>query len=155
MWNVVYYVVLYRYGHWGVRHLRPLMLVELSWVELSSIRGLATPWMHFPIYALLSFWSTLSRGVRSTYWCCPSRPEWSSSPACIWHCFLHYFFVLSPVPVTGMLVVQPQVLAAGTLVYGHSDTTVPDAGTRGCMARVPVTIYYLSSVLGVMLDHLI
>jgi len=29
----------------------------------------------FPIYLCpLSFWLTLSQGVLSTYWCCPSRP---------------------------------------------------------------------------------
>ena len=37
--SLLRYVVLCRYGHWGVRHLRPLMLVELSWVNLGNDLG--------------------------------------------------------------------------------------------------------------------
>ena len=39
---------------------------------------------------LLPFSLTLPRKVLSTSWCCPS---WSSSPACTWHCSLHYLFL--------------------------------------------------------------
>ena len=52
-------------------------------------------WPHhgrtFSIYPCpLSFWLTLLLRVLSTSWCCPSRP---SSPACTWHCSLHYLFL--------------------------------------------------------------
>jgi len=47
---------------------------------------------------LLSFWLTLSRGVLSTSWCCPSRPFVSSSLVYTWYCSLHYLF-LQPTPL--------------------------------------------------------
>ena len=55
-------------------------------------------WPHhgrtFSIYFCpLSFWFTVPRGVLSTSWCCPSRPCVVSSPACTWHCSLHYLFL--------------------------------------------------------------
>ena len=70
-------------------------------LQPSSIRE---GWPHhrrtFSVYLCpecpLSFWLTLSRAVLSTCPCLdvvhPGR-AWSSSPACTWHCFLHYLFL--------------------------------------------------------------
>jgi len=57
-------------------------------------------WPHhghtFSIYLCpLSISLTLQRGVLSMSWCCLSilGRAWSSSPACTWHCSLHYLFL--------------------------------------------------------------
>ena len=55
-------------------------------------------WPHhgrtFSIYLCpLSFWLTLPRIVLSTYDVVHLGRAWSSSPACTWHCSLHYLFL--------------------------------------------------------------
>ena len=55
-------------------------------------------WPHhgrtFSIYLCpLSFWLTLSRGVYPRLDVVHPGRAWSSSPACTWHCSLHYLFL--------------------------------------------------------------
>ena len=66
-----------------------------SVLQPSSIRRLAIPWtyfLHLSLSSLILIDSSMDSPVHVICVVHPGR-AWSSSPACTWHCSLHYLFL--------------------------------------------------------------